>query len=371
MFEEETKELIEIILRRVAEGRSKVAVKDILAAGIPSPLKTFFHADAEALLEKEQRTYLGSSRFNHSLTEVQNHQRQINSILIMEFVYTDTEFYDRLNDALRLLTAYLGQPQRTIVESVFDTPDPISIEAVKNFLRFYEPYDYLKKLVLHYFYLKKIRMIDRTSFSSVLQKLDGAYIQRKNGNEVAKTLLPFFDLINYLRIGEERRLPVRALESYFADKGLSSAVSLLMSTRAQGKVSMTDRELAGLLDGIRQTCGALIVERDNAEPVHAPTPVPPSPQPAEAVKPPSPEPPPRAADQNILLNEADRRRFIKKIFRQDADAFTYAIEKLQQLPRWREASKAIDEIFISQEIDPYSSDAVRFLEVLFKHYYPS
>ncbi len=369
MFEEEAKELIEIALHRIAEGRSVIAVQDILAADVPSPLKTFFRADAEILLNAEERNHRSTSRFDHSHPEVESLQRQINSILVLRYAYHETEFYDHLNDGVRLIIGYLGHPQRTLVDSVFEKKDEATVEDVSSFLLRMEPYDYLRNLLLRFFSLNNISRINRKQFSVLLRKLDGAYISRKDGNQIARILGPYFTMINFLRVRGEPTLPVRALKDYFDDKGLLRASSAFEGTTVQGKESLTTGELAVFLEDRRRTDGPFGVEATTTTPPVTP----PKPIRNEVPSPPPPPPPPSPTPgtaPKLEFSEQDRKRFTKKIFRDDEGAYTKAIEKLRSLPRWKDASRTIDEIFISQGIDPYSSDAKHFLQVLYQQYHP-
>lgn len=366
MFEEEAKELIEITLHRVAEGRSSIALQDILAADVPSPLKTYFRTDAELLLSTEQKNYHTSSRFDHAHPEVQSLQRQINSILVLRYSYPETEFYDHLNDGVNLLIRYLAQPQRTIVESVFENKDEVAVEDIGAFLLRMEPYDYLRDLLFRYCKAKNIITINRGTFSGLLRKLDGAYISRRDGHQVSRILAPYFNMINFLRVRGEPALPLKACREFFEDKGLFQVSSALEGTAVQGKESLTAGELAVFLEVCWQTVGPLTIETTAAEPA----PVPPSPRKTE-IPPPPPPPPLSVSIPKMEIDEADRKRFIKKIFSQDEEAFNQIIEKLRQLSRWKDASRAIDELLITRGIDPYSSDARHFLKVLYQQYYPN
>ncbi|MBI4810482.1 MAG: hypothetical protein HY800_03395 [Ignavibacteriales bacterium] len=70
------------------------------------------------------------------------------------------------------------------------------------------------------------------------------------------------------------------------------------------------------------------------------------------------------------ISESEKRKFIKKIFKQDEEAYTSALNSMRELSTWKQASKSIDEIFIKYDVDPYSSEATRFIEVMFEQYHP-
>ena len=76
------------------------------------------------------------------------------------------------------------------------------------------------------------------------------------------------------------------------------------------------------------------------------------------------------ADAEKLGLEVNASKFIRKLFRQDDNAFRMALQKLSTVPNWKEASRAIDELFIVHSVDPYSTEAKRFIEVIFERFHP-
>jgi hypothetical protein len=71
-----------------------------------------------------------------------------------------------------------------------------------------------------------------------------------------------------------------------------------------------------------------------------------------------------------IIGEGDRRRFIKKIFNQDESSFSSAVDTIGTLASWKEASKFIDQILIRNDVDPYSTEAERFVEIISQQFQP-
>ena len=65
-----------------------------------------------------------------------------------------------------------------------------------------------------------------------------------------------------------------------------------------------------------------------------------------------------------LISERMKNKFVKKIFRKDEQRYEQAIDTLNSFSTWSEAAREIGNIFIANEIDPYSSVAVKFTEVV-------
>jgi hypothetical protein len=160
---------------------------------------------------------------------------------------------------------------------------------------------------------------------------------------------------------------------------LTSVVHRLEGEVIQGKNRFTLRELSSILEDTRRTFGAFSVEAKEDEPVGLTTTPPPEASIAPAV-PHAPEQtveaptPPAAAEQPFPalavfdIDDSDRRKFVKKIFRQDESAFDTTILTLSRTPSWRKASALIDEVFINNDVDPYSSEARRFTELIYHRY---
>jgi hypothetical protein len=75
----------------------------------------------------------------------------------------------------------------------------------------------------------------------------------------------------------------------------------------------------------------------------------------------------RAAMPNLdlLIEDDERRRFIRKLFNGDAAYFSVVVQTLNKMTSWKEASLYIDEIFLMNGVDPYSTDSVNFTDKVY------
>jgi len=356
LFEQETESIISTVLRRLdRKDKESISVREILAEDVPQAVKTFFRADAEALLLGELQAHRKSSRFDFSHPEVQGLQKQINSILILHYEYPLKEFSGRLRDSVHMLMNYLIRPQWTLTGALFEKEGKISSQALPGLLRHFGPYEYLKEIVIQYIEEKKIGFLEKNEFSTLIWKADSGFVRRKKGAELARILAPLYDFFNYPKSNPEAAMPLKALIKYFEDKGLTSAVSRLEGELSQGRENMTMDELGETLEAVRATFGAFETEKtESAENIQAYE---------QGVERPLPK-----FKLDAAISEGDKRRFVRKIFKQDEEAFNSALRLISQLRSWKQASKFIDELFIQNDIDPYSSEAKRFIELIFKQY---
>jgi hypothetical protein len=75
-------------------------------------------------------------------------------------------------------------------------------------------------------------------------------------------------------------------------------------------------------------------------------------------------------DLNEVISSKYQKKFIKKIFKKDERRFIKFINYLNQLTSWKKASAAIDEMFYQTGVNPYSSIAIEFSDMIYNRYFP-
>jgi len=376
VLEKETERIVGIIGQRSVGTAPTVALKDILASDIPQTVRTFFRSDVEAMLHEEHRAAVKRTRFNLDHPDVRSAQSQLHSAMVLHFTFTREEYLDRLNDAVHLLANYLVRPQWTLAGVVFEKEDTITLEALRRLLLYFTPYDYIRDVLYRYAEDRKITAFSRDEFSTLLWKIDSAYVKRKSGAELANTLLPLYEFFDYPRGTGKNALPLQALIKFFEDKGLTDVQSRLEGELAQGLREMPADSLGNLLEEIRQSAGQFNVERTDAKPSGPDDPAVPAVRGGEGV----PGPAADAGEQPAgrfpvdipgAITDNERRKFVRKIFNGDGEKFDGEVGKLNRMAGWKEASRHIDEIFIANDVDPYSAEAERFNEIVFNQFHPS
>ena len=372
MFDREIENIISTVRQRTIMNSPAIAIKDILAADVPFVLKTFFRANIEFMLIEELQQQHKGSRFNFEHPEVQSLQNQINSILVLNFSYPRSEYNERVDDAVHLMVNYLIRPQWTLKHFLFQKEEEISASLIVRLLRYFSPYDYLRELIIHYIQEKHITSFRQEDFALFLWKADGEFIRRKNGGDFAKLLAPMFEFLDYPDNSGNKSLSVKALMKFFEDKGVTTIIHSLEGMSVQGTEELTLKSLSELLADTQRTMGVFEVDKPSAEPVSSPDPAqePRTPQivPTETE---TPEPKPLAVPPVPWeMTEGDRKRFVRKIFKQDERAFISALYAISDLATWKQASAYIDNIFIENDVDPYCNEAKKFLEIAYQRYYP-
>lgn len=381
MLEKETERIVGVIGQRTIGNTTSVAMKDILAADIPQTVKSFFRADVEAMLYEEHRAAVKRSRFNLDHPDVRSAQSQLHSAMVLHFTFSRKEYLDRLNDAIHLLANYLVRPQWTLSGVVFEKDNSITLDTLRRLLLYFSPYDYIRDVLFRYSEDKNISTFSKDEFTAIIWKIDGAYLRRKSGLELANTLLPLFEFFDYPRNTGKNSMPVKALIRFFDDKGLTDVQTRLEGEMAQGLQELPSVSLAEILEDVRITAGQFKVERASQQSSETPS------GPALAKPPADPDGldpdsatldsgPGGSGNKSVpditgAITEPEKRKFVRKIFRQDEDAFNEAIAQLNRMSGWKDASRHIDEIFITNDVDPYSAEAERFIEIVFNQFHPS
>ena len=368
MFERETEVIIKTVVEKLSQNKgNNISLKDILAADIPSVLKSFLHRDTENKLQEELQNFYRNSIFDFTNPEVKYLQDQMNLLLIHNFKFDLNKLSSRIDDTVHLLINYLIRPQWTLTNILFVHADNVSVEKIKLVLRLFEPYQYMREILENYLFNKNITSLTRDEFKTIIWKIDGEYLRRRTGKEVANLLLPVYTFFDYPKNTGDNDLPIKAFIKFFDDKGLITVNPRLEGEIAQGKDTIRHGELIAILEDIYNTLGSFTVENpgpeenseqkkidnDNSKNENSNT--------SDLSK--------EQAKNDFLISDSEKKRIIKKIFKDDEKSYNTTISALKRCTTWKQASKIIDEVLITYNTDPYSNDAQKFTSIVMKQYY--
>ena len=71
-----------------------------------------------------------------------------------------------------------------------------------------------------------------------------------------------------------------------------------------------------------------------------------------------------------LINGKTEKQFIKKLFDGDADAYHALLDKLDEAESWRVAKILIDNELFKRDVDPFSREAIKMVDLVYSRYYP-
>lgn len=387
MLERETERLLNLVQQNTIGKNEAISVKEILAAEIPYPLKVFFRADVERILHDELRQARAHSRFNYPHREVESLQRQMNSILVLNFSFLREEFLQKLDDGLHLVLNFLLRPQWTLSSYIFNTNASVTIADLKGMFTYFGAYEYMKEVLLRYLEEKRLDSLTFNEFQDLLWRIDAEYVRRKNGSELARLTTPIYDFIHFSPVPSSPppyTIPVQAktIMKFFEDKRLRVLCEILEHHLTQrGILEVTMQQLEDILEEAhRSNAEAFRAEEtfikkettqsSAAESVSTPHPSPSSPQQRDQSTYDITAKRANLPELQQLISEDDRKRFLKKIFRKDETHYATSLSELNSMTSWKEASIYIDKILIANDVDPYSNEAVRFSELMHRRFFP-
>jgi hypothetical protein len=395
VFEKEIERLLSLVVNRTIGTSEKISVKEVLAGEIPLPLRTLIRVDVEQKLIDELKSKFVNSRFDFSHPEVISLQQQMNSVLVLNYTFLRKEYLETVHDALHLMLNYLIRPQWTLVNFIFDKTTQVSNETIMQSLKHFGAYDYLKEIIVRIITEKNIKLLTQSEFQTLVWKCDREFIRRRDGYQLAQIASVIYDFVNFGQ--RETKIPIltKGLVRYFDDKGLKIVSERLRKEIQRNVNEIALDDLSVILEDLRRESGQFELENLIAEAEKkAEQPVREDAQTGREISL-EPEAKLNSADyqsqdkqqtQNEVketstkkinldpignfIDDIDQKRFIKKIFNKNENEYIAAITEINNMSSWKQASVYIDEIFIMNEIDPYTPEAVRFTEIAYRRFFP-
>jgi len=71
-----------------------------------------------------------------------------------------------------------------------------------------------------------------------------------------------------------------------------------------------------------------------------------------------------------LIDEKTEKVFIKKLFEGDASSYEKLLGKLDEAESWRVAKILIDNELFKRDVDPFSREAIKLVDLIYSRYYP-
>jgi hypothetical protein len=71
-----------------------------------------------------------------------------------------------------------------------------------------------------------------------------------------------------------------------------------------------------------------------------------------------------------LIDEKTEKVFVKKLFDGDNEAFKVLLNKLDESESWRVAKILIDNELFKRDVDPFSREAIKLVDMVYSRYYP-
>ena len=387
IFEAEIITIMNTVRARTIGESDSIQLKDVLAAGIHPALKAYFKAEVEKLLQQERVKEVRSKRFGYGLPEVAGLQRQIDLLLVNNYQFGQQDFESLLDEAVHFEFNFLCRPQWTLQEFMFENRRAVGVgEAIRKF-RYCVEYTYFADIFKRYVVDRGLAEMNYEEFKGLIAKIDREIVGRHSSAELARLLKP---MLEFIEVGMPETsvteagpvLPINAAIVFFEDKGVEDVRKELETERDKGGrqvISLGDLETV-----IARACKEELLPQGRAsEPEkkegpprsEAPVASPPIVREPVAVEDPvipqrSVEPEPELEDIYSIFSVKDQKIFVRKLFKKDEVEFRNALDRLNPIKTWKEASFVVDQIFTEQDVDPFSKEAILLTEKLFGRYEP-
>ena len=409
---------IEIIMngvraRTIGEAES-IRLKEILKANLHPALKAYFKARVWQLLQQERLTEVRSKRFPYMLQEVLRLQEQIDLLLVYNYEFGQHDFSLMLDHAVHFQFNFLCRPQWTLLNFIFENQRRRPTSDIRRKLRYCVDYAYYAEIIKRYIEERGLAEMTYEEFSELVEKIDQEIVSRHTSVELALMTRPIIHFIESSQAAEvkplsEATLPINAAIVFFEDKKLDDIKERLESERdGRGLAEVSLRQLATIIEKVRTGSedAEVTFPEDHAEEAKVGE-VPVEPQPAPEAQPEAPtaakvlkvfsdfeEDEPivtfgEAETERLagtaeegetfaggmvnlhsLFSPSEEKTFIKKVFHKDDLMFREALDRINQMRDWKEAAKYLQDMFITNDVDPFSEEAILFTDKIQNRFLP-
>lgn len=388
IFEREIDQIQATVRARTIGEDESITLRQVLNAAIHPALKAYCRAEVEKILEDERATEHRSKRFPYALSEVISLQRQIDVLLVQHYEFTQDEFERVLDEAVHFEFNYLCRPQWTLLNYVVGDRRRVGMSEVERKLTRCVDYQYFPELIRRYGVDRGLAELTYEEFRSLLERIDHEVVRRHRAAELAgmtRSLMSFVDFGKASPHGSDDQptLPTNAAIVFFEDKHLDDIKTRLEFERDRNnRALLTLAELADILREVRPDPDEPDPAPEEPPVFEEPVAVGVFPEPTtsgegRSVPPGSPSaetitgtPPRTLRDLHNLFSQSDTKRFVKSIFHKDDAAFRAALDNLNGFMAWEDASHVLDDLFVLQNIDPFSKEAVEFTDRVYGRYFP-
>ncbi len=430
MLEHETDTILATLLVRTIGDREAILLREITAADIPRGIKTYMQAETVRWLETELFASPKFSRVDRHASDVRRHGRAFIASMSALYRFPRDEYISLLENAIHFLENYLCRPQWTIEHFVFESAGIMSAQDVVAKLGCTVDYAYFRTLIQKILQRRGTRDITAEEFRTMLIRIDDQIVKQHNARELALLAKPIFDFLLLRDTPPDVSIPLKPILVFFEDKKMNILRDYIESIcRIRQRTEITLDELTTLVEdlylgGADAPTPPPAVAQTEAQPADAAgggsgEEAPESEalfsadelqedEPEIGIQPPSifdfvteepdgrddrplqDEPPPRPerpripesyerlfagseppaglTDLRELIQGHFRSRFVRRLFDRDEERYEELISSLNDSATWRDASRLLNTLYMSNGLDPFDPDVVEFTDAIHRRY---
>jgi len=433
MWENETIVLLTSLKKRILGGREQVRFAKISADdALPNFIKTLFKKRVENLIDKESPLSVNSTpHFALSQSNIERLQSRFLDVLLEAASFQGKEIEEILHEALVTRLDYLVKPVDTMLRTLFEKRTEVDLSTMDSILDPFKkhlPYaeEFLKECrgqgksslnreeyrkvasnLLHRLTEKdpvKVVLQDFTVLTGFLSETKGEEVTKIEGSMIQdfladRNLWDFRKAVEVeMKLGREdfdsAGLEVTLKRYLELKEGFSQSEESIVEESAiepeieEDKVEEV-KPLAGTDDwDLEEVLGeetfTLGVEEEkkplDEKPKQKPKPMriirreqKKEEEKTETLEPEKAFPEVRTQRKEglrSLINGKTEKLFIKKLFGGDAEAYDDLLDKLDEAESWRVAKILIDNELFKRDVDPFSREAIKMVDLVYSRYYP-
>jgi hypothetical protein len=415
IFESEIELIMNAVRARTIGEAESIRLKDILAADLHPAVKAYFKARVQQMLQQERGTEVRSKKFPYSLPEVVRLQEQIDLLLVHNYVFGQHDFALMLDHAVHFEFNFLCRPQWTLLNFIFENQRRRPTSDIRRKFRYCVDYSYYAEIIKRFIDDRGLVELTYEEFTELLQKIDQEIVSRHTSVELAlmtRPILRFIESAN-LTPGQEKsepKIPINAAIVFFEDKRLNDIKERLETERDRNEITdLSLRQLANFIEKVRtknedaevefpeerlaqqaegQVAKQQSPKQEEAAPEGPKAPKAPvkifsdfeedepfvisQPEASETLEGSDGEPVLSGGLVNLhsLFSPSEEKTFIKKVFQKDELLFRESLDQLNRMTEWKEASTYLQQVFMTNDVDPFSEVGILFTDKVQRRFLP-
>ncbi len=249
MLEKETDLILQLLAERTIGPRDSIALKEVLGSTIPKNIKKYIQCEVVRWLSSDLRS---TPSFSHIPTKAKTTSAVMESMLqslAPEYVFSQREFLNTLENGVHFLENYLCRPRWTLEHFIFEKEERVPVDSMLSNLEYFTDYSYLRDLIERASRIKGWFEIERGAFRSLVARIDAQVVMKHSAHEMAMLTRPIYDFLCLEEAPFDRAIPLKPLLVFFDDKEmkvLKEHVEEMAKTKGRSELSLA--ELAEIID---------------------------------------------------------------------------------------------------------------------------
>ncbi len=223
-----------------------ISLKNIKAKEIPGFISNYFDREAEKWIREESSMFLSSGRFNYDLPDVKKKFDELYTLLKDTAVFNRPKLMRVMEQAVKLQTNFLIQPERTMVQFVYRDDDVITPEEVMDSMKYFVAYAYYYQGLEQYFLTNKMETISKAKFKNFIQQLDEKALSQDKTKAAINVATVIVGFLNIGRAKQSDTIESEMLVNAYQDRNMTEYVGAIKNAMSKNITTISLPQLEEL-----------------------------------------------------------------------------------------------------------------------------